>query len=191
MSALSCIQIRRAILDDLPFIHLLIKESYNAMNDHNPELHVMWASGAQKAIDEGDLKESNFSTEYLSRPTQNGFWVACNNDMIVGCVGLKRNQSDDGELVRMSVTSSQRGKNIGYLLVQALNEFVFSSHCLRITLGTANPTAANFYKKCGFVSISETQFTVTQPMVATLNVFSMVKYFGERLIRNVCVIGGR
>lgn len=88
--------------------------------------------------------------------------------------------ADSAELVRMAVTPNIRGQGLGNLLVKKLDDFCTESGVLQVTLSTANPRAGNFYKKCGFVNLAPEESKV----------YRMVKYFGERVIRKVTIVGG-
>lgn len=199
----AALTIRVACLDDLPYIHGLIRESYGAMIPFYPTVADVWTLAAEECFTtEGDLHPSTFLNNYHHC----SFWV-CQRDVgnsvdadfhtdsdaslsssIVGCVGLKRHSDDDGELVRMSVSAKMRGAGVGQLLVQQLEMFCLEHDILRIVAQTANPGAARFYeKKCGF-TVAE---TYTQSMQGeVLQVSKLVKYLGERVIRKVAIVGG-
>lgn len=85
-------QVRRGGIPDLPQIHLLIKESYSAMNEYFPDkgFQEMMAKSAQSSCD-GELSEKEFEKVYFSSYGFH-FWVVeeCKSGDVCGCVGLKR-----------------------------------------------------------------------------------------------------
>jgi GNAT superfamily N-acetyltransferase len=141
------ILIRPPVAEDLPAIHDLLRQSYAAMADHYPDQKERFVLSAETAIQSGDLEAAHFLAEYVtSAKSTSRFWVACDSELgVVGCVGLKRLGADDGELCRMSVSSANRSKGVGSLLVQTLVQFCRAHHILRIQLTTANPMAARLY----------------------------------------------
>ena len=151
----------------------------------------MWASGAEKAIKEGDLVEATFVRDYLASTDGASFWVAESQELgVVGCVGLKRKGLHDGELVRMAVSEQSRGKRIGQMLVGALEAHCAEHDIRRVHLITANMRAASFYaKKCGF-SLTH-GFPYSTPSGVTLTVSKMTKFLRlEEPIRTVTIVGG-
>jgi N-acetylglutamate synthase-like GNAT family acetyltransferase len=152
------INIRKANVNDLPFIHELIIESFEAMKEHSCFPVSFWRLSADKLID-NELHINNFNDIYFgSKFVDNCFWVAekiCNRDIsIVGCVGLKRENIKDNsivELVRMSVTRKCRSKGIGTLLVNKLVEYCKERKDVKtIKFTTGNPLSAIFYQKNNF-----------------------------------------
>jgi succinylglutamate desuccinylase/GNAT superfamily N-acetyltransferase len=149
-----------------------------------------WGPAADRAI-VTELNESAFmSTFFASDYTH--FWVAESDDPaegVVGSVGVKRHSQDEGELVRMAVSPRCRGGGIGAKLITELVSFCVAAGVCRIHLTTANPQAANFYKKHDWVVASQAQFSPI-PGTKMLDVFKMVKYIGSRLFDRVTIIGG-
>lgn len=147
----------------------------------------------ESTIAKGDVSRSNFEKEYLTgHPTASRFWVAeVSGSGVIGCVGLKRTPGyrDEAELVRMAVSSSLRGGGVGSRLVAELLSYCSSIGALRVTVYTANPSAASFYEhRCGFINIkgpSEKKLGS-----GAVQFFSGVRYLGERLIRRIAILGG-
>ena len=88
----------------------------------------------------------------------------------------------------MAVDPTIRSNGIGSSLVKTLLEFAKSTGNLRISLVTANPLAAKFYSKNGFLTHSIK--TVPLPAGLQLEVYSMIMILGERIVENVAVLGG-
>ena len=181
--------IRQVKINDLPYIHDLIRQSYLAMIDHaGEESKEKWLSGAEDSI-KNDLSEENFASIYTLNYGCN-FFVATlpDDDKPIGCVALKRHSQDEAELCRMAVDTSIRSTGIGSLLVNHLLEYAKDTGVLRISLVTANPLAAKFYSKKNFSTYHSFQFPIYEQKFLT--VFKMIYYIGEKIIRNVHIIGG-
>ena len=80
----------------------------------------------------------------------------------------------------MAVNPGVRGQGLGNILLKEFDTFCRDTGVLQATLSTANPRAGNFYKKCGFVDLAAPDSQVHR----------MIKYFGERVIRRVAIVGG-
>lgn len=205
--------VRKAEKTDLPHIHGLIKHSFAAMNEYftDPVMQEMMAKGAQSMCD-GELSEEQFEKTYFSSD-KNHFWVIEEQGTggVHGCVGIKRfrpqftlrqfsclyhtalsdvlhpnlfiphrHTADSAELVRMAVDPDVRGQGLGNTLLKEFDTFCRDTGVLQVTLSTANPRAGNFYKKCGFVDLAAPDSKVHR----------MIKYFGERVLRRVAIVGG-
>ena len=106
--------------------------------------------------------EGEFNHIGISRPDlyciptfyqKNGnFWVAIENDKIIGTVGIFCNSSRQGFIMRMCVDSSYRGTGVAQKLLSTLIDFAKQNHYKEIFLSTsANMIAAQkFYNKEGF-----------------------------------------
>jgi N-acetylglutamate synthase-like GNAT family acetyltransferase len=147
------IDVRLATAADLPKIHDLIRESFDALNDHVAGLEDLFRRQAAEFIENGDLTPTAFEREYLSTPERTAFWVAVHPELgVIGCTGLKRLNEEDAELVRMAVTSKLRSAGLGARLVEELLAFAERSGAKRVLVVTGNPASARFYARMGFVS---------------------------------------
>ena len=185
--------IRAGTVQDLPQIVNLIRESYHALSDHyGDDRHKdFWCKGVNDAIAE-DLNENSFLSTYFNIPS-NYFWVAENVEgNVIGCVGLKRKNSDESELVRMAVAQSTRGSGIGGLLMDGLLVHCKAQRLCRILLTTANPLSAKFYGKKGFKTSKQFHHALELPdlPVIDMEISSMVYYVGAKIIRKVGLVGG-
>lgn len=79
---------------------------------------------------------------------------------VVGCVAIKRRNSQEGELCRMAVQSGIRQQGIGSKLFKAAVDFARSRHFLRLYLVTGNMLAAKFYAAHGFYKFYGPSFPV-------------------------------
>ena len=65
---------------------------------------------------------------------------------ILGCVGLKKYNSEVGELVRMAVNTNKRSIGIGSTLVNKVFEYCSSVKYLKVYLVTGNPRSGSLTK---------------------------------------------
>ena len=180
--------IRQARLNDLPSIHNLIRQSYLAMLDHTgEEMRERWEKGADDSIN-GDLSAEKFEMTYMTNYGNNFFVAETEDDQIAGCVAIKRSSQDEAELIRMAVDPNIRSQGIGGTLINKLLAYAKETGVLRISLITANPLAAKFYSKNKFATYHSFKYPFAEGKFLT--VFKMIFYFGEKIIRNVAVIGG-
>lgn len=184
------LRIRSAEASDLPKIQELIKDSFLAMIPiyGEPMRESLEKSIRDMCEGSGELTAGGFETTYKTNAANN-FLVAENEHGVVGCVAKKRKNSAEVELVRMAVTPEIRGRQIGAKLVEEFIKSCDAEKVQRIVLVTANPDAARFYERNGFVSYSKTEFK-RPTLEVPIKIFKMVKYLGERLIRRVVIVGG-
>ena len=145
--------IRSGTKNDLPDIHIIIRESFLAMVPHSCLGRQFWVNMADQLINT-ELNEDNFEKMYFDKETDNHFWVIenSNDNNVIGCVGLKRIKSENSaELVRMGIKSELRGSGIGSLLIQTLINYCKDKQDInQIHLTTGNPLSVKFYQKNGF-----------------------------------------
>jgi len=94
--------VRKAVVEDLPVIHDLIRDSFDAMTPHSWFSARFWKEQAESLISQ-ELLPGKFEDLYLNSSNHN-FWVAVNeaDSKVVGCVGIKPGKSEKIlELVRM------------------------------------------------------------------------------------------
>lgn len=188
----STVTIRTATELDIPSLGSLIKESFFSLSEHygDESHHNIWHNGASDVMAK-DLSEEQFEKEYFTQPGGH-FWVAECDSKVVGCVGVKRVNTDEVELVRMAVSGASRSLGVGSQIVAALLAHCREHKICRVLLHTANPRAANFYTKCGFRTIKnfQHQLKVGELTELTMNVWSMVCYLGAKIVRKVALVGG-
>lgn len=160
------VAVRKATVEDLPAIHDLIVQSFEAMVPHSWFLWFFpnyWRDAANGLITT-ELSKENFENVYFTNG--NFFWVAEAIDKpqpfkVIGCIGIKildvpnngENIPKTAELVRMSVDSSYRGGGVGKYLLNHLLAHAKAQNVKRIVLDTANPESVKFYSRCGFTII--------------------------------------
>lgn len=86
------------------------------------------------------------------------FWYAVNeNGNIIGSIGLKKIDSQNGELKKLFVDKRYRGKGLAQKLLDTLQKAAKKHGFTHLWLGTVDKlqSAQAFYKKCGFEQISE------------------------------------
>jgi hypothetical protein len=102
-------------------------------------------------------------------------------------VAFHRVGLEQAELVRLAVASKARGAGVGSLLLRHLEEHCRGLGLLRITLTTHDAGARSFLAKRGFAVVTAASDSLHGPGG---KVWHMVKYYGERIIRSVCIVGG-
>jgi succinylglutamate desuccinylase/N-acetylglutamate synthase-like GNAT family acetyltransferase len=184
--------IRSATSADLPSIHNLIQQSFDAMVDHYGEdARQRMQSQAEDLINKAFTEEA-FHSQYFSSQDSH-FWVATSAEdstegEVLGCVGLQKVNSEEGELVRMAVNTFIRNSGIGSKLIQKLIDHCMESKIKRIFLTTGNPNSAKFYAKHAFMSTRFFSFPLSPSI--TFSGVRMTRYLSEKLIRRVAVVGG-
>lgn len=102
--------------------------------------------------------------------TSNGnFWVARNNNEIIGTIALLDIGNDQGALRKMFVNAAYRGKDygVGQKLLDHLLEWARQKNFKEILLGTTAKflAAQRFYEKNGFIEIEKATLPVTFPVM--------------------------
>ena len=99
---------------------------------------------------ENDVKR--FTPEdVIQRAGWTHFYVACDNDIIVGCgaIGAYWGKEDESSLFNIFVLPEYQGKGIGRKIIEALEQDEFFLRAKRIEI-PASITACEFYKKLGY-----------------------------------------
>lgn len=147
------------MVQDLPCIHQLMRDSFDAMIPHSFCFPSFWRNAATELI-QSELSVDSFESIYFD--SGNCFWVATKDTNVIGCVAVKRVKDEpreDIELVRMSVSPSHQGQGVGRLLFNELLAYCKSQEGVkRIVLTTANPDSVMFYQKCGFTVFNRVLF---------------------------------
>lgn len=83
------------------------------------------------------------------------FWIALDDNKLVGTIALKDMKNGQGFLKRMYITKKYRGTGLSTKLLSTLLDFAKSKNFKEIYLSTTNNAhrAIGFYKKSGFVRI--------------------------------------
>lgn len=84
------------------------------------------------------------------------FWIAVENDSVVGTIALMPKDSGNGVLKKFFVRRDYRGQKVGYALYCQLIEFVRKNNMRTIILDTPSVAREShrFYERAGFVKIS-------------------------------------
>jgi GNAT superfamily N-acetyltransferase len=87
------------------------------------------------------------------------FWVAIVNKKVVGTIGFFELESKNGEIKKMYVDKSFRGKKISKLLLDTLIDWAIKNKFNQIYLGTMTQfkAAQRFYEKNGFEKINQSE----------------------------------
>ena len=115
---------------------------------------------------------------YLSHPRSN-FWVVEYGGAVVGIVGIQpREQEEEAELRRMSVSTSVRRQGIGRRLLETTEDFCREKGYLRIRLSSVallQPAIA-MYRNFGYNTVEEEPYG--DPPYGPIVVHHMVKELG-------------
>lgn len=81
------------------------------------------------------------------------FWIALDDNTLIGTVGLKKESGDLAYLKRMVVKKEFREQGLGIKLLETAIKFAKEHNFKTIFAGTVkeNPNAIKFYKNHGFV----------------------------------------
>lgn len=112
---------------------------------------------------------------YLSNPRSN-FWVADSGVAVLGIVGIQpREQEEDAELRRMSVSSSARRQGIGLRLLETTEDFCREKGYLRICLSTVQilQPALAMYQRFGYETVKTESYE--DPPDRAITVHHLVK----------------
>lgn len=147
----------------------------------SPEEYLLAAQLFQEYVIEIgiDLTFQNFEAEIndlqkqYSRPEGVLFLAYDDNDLAVGCVGLRKLEKTVCELKRMFIKPEGRGKGLGSLLVEKCIEIGIELGDSKIRLDTLSSmhAAIRAYEKAGFYEIESYRF----------NPFDEAKYYERGL----------
>jgi len=124
----------------------------------------VYQKGINKMMNEIALE---FGAEIFPKPTNetpvvpDKYWVAIDNEKIVGTVGVLVVKNDFGVLKKMMLKREFRGKEFGISkkLLETVIKWCKKNSISKLYLGTMNQfkAAQSFYKKNGFKQISENE----------------------------------
>lgn len=105
------------------------------------------------------------------------FWVALDEDMVVGTIALIGLDDKFGAIRKMFVDKSYRGTGLSALLMTTLIEHAKAGELQEIYLGTISiyQAAQRFYLKHGFTQIEKQELPEVFPIMPVDNVFFMKK----------------
>lgn len=87
----------------------------------------------------------------MERAVESHFYVACDNERIIGCGGITGywGSKTESYLLSIFVLPEYQGKGIGRQIVKTLEKDEFFSRAWRTEVGSSI-TAVGFYKKLGY-----------------------------------------
>ena len=179
--------IRRAGIKDLPELRNLLKDSFHAMIDvYGEGIGSMIESQVAKLFAD-ELCEESFALVWGKSEANHLFVAVDEGDNAIGCVASKKHGQDTFELCRMAVNPAVRSGGVGSKLVAHVLTYMREEGALRVFLWTANPRAAAFYTKNCFSTVTNQDFDMKG---VKMKVTKQVFFLGERIVRNVAVLGG-
>lgn len=117
------------------------------------------------ANDQPDL--SDIETFY--QKSKGNFWVAIDNDVIIGTIAMKNIENGNAILRKMFVKQEYRGKDTGVAnnLISKLFAWARQENFSRIFLGTTPQflAAHRFYEKNGFEEINKEDLPINFPIM--------------------------
>lgn len=104
----------------------------------------------------------------------NKFWVATDNNKVVGTIGIVKLTNENIVLKSMFVDKMYRGKGISNFLLETLINWVIQNKYKQIYLGTMKQFTAGqrFYEKNGFIKCNKTEL----PTDFTINILDTIFY---------------
>lgn len=83
------------------------------------------------------------------------FWVAIENNKVIGTIALQKKTTDGAVLKKFFVNREYRNRKIGLMLYQLLIDYckTINIHTLVLDTPSVTHTAHNFYRKAGFKEI--------------------------------------
>ncbi len=87
------------------------------------------------------------------------FWVAIENDMVIGTIALLKVANNAGVLKKFFVDKNYRGKKVGLQLYKIFMAFCKDNCIHTVVLDTPSiaTRSHSFYKKAGFIEIKKDQ----------------------------------
>jgi len=87
------------------------------------------------------------------------FWLAIENDELIGTIGLMNKGDGNGVLKKFFVRKDYRNRKIGLALYEKFYEYVLENNFKHILLDTPSVALSshNFYEKAGFNKIDKIQ----------------------------------
>jgi putative acetyltransferase len=105
------------------------------------------------------------------------FWVAVDEGLIVGCVGVTRESPEVCELHRLYLLPSHKGKGLGRRLIETVISWCRDQGCRELVLWSdiKFETAREVYIRCGFSPTQKTR------AIDPVNPGSVERYFTMEL----------
>ena len=142
----------------------IIPELYTAISDEDYEiaknLFLEYADELNINLDFQDFDEELESIKDQYQRPNGGIIFLKINDMVFGCVGIRKFESNICELKRMYIKKQYRGKGFGQQLLNSAINLAKSLNYNKIRLDTL-PTmkeASHIYKKSGFYEIEQYRY---------------------------------
>lgn len=112
------------------------------------------------------------------------FWVACDGERIVGCIGLCRLSGADFELRRMYTHAQYRGRGIAKRLLELALDWSrrHGVGCLYLETNEQWKAAHHLYEKHGFTPVAQAELPPQFPVVRVATGFYRLRLSATRLM---------
>lgn len=121
---------------------------------------ILYIQNAEAGIDLNIKEQPDLMNIPLYYEKNGGkFWLAVDNDTVIGTIGLMNYGNGNGVLKKFFVKSDWRNKRIGLALYQTFLKEVQTGGYRQIILDTPSVAKAShhFYQRAGFVRISKNE----------------------------------
>ena len=105
-----------------------------------------------------------FSESDLRKEKDDVFITCCEEEKIIGCCILTKQNSNVVKLRQMAVLPERQGEGLGKKIVSFAEQYAMKNGYLNIVLH-ARETAAGFYLKCSYSQVGETFIEIGIPHV--------------------------
>lgn len=144
--------------------------------EHQNDIDAMMGSIALEFTEPIFTKKSKKIIDVYLMPN-NKFWVATDNNKVIGTIGIVQLTNKNVVLKSMFVDKMYRGQGISNLLLDTLLKWAIQNRYKQIYLGTMTQFSAGqrFYEKNGFVNCNKTELP-TDFSINTLDTIFYTKY---------------
>lgn len=100
--------------------------------------------------------------EYYYNKSYNFWYATDSKGTIIGCVGLKKLDENNGEIKKFFVDKAYRGQQVAQKLLATLTKAAMKHGITHLWLGTiGRPESSRFYTKEGFTAVDKNQLPPT------------------------------
>jgi N-acetylglutamate synthase-like GNAT family acetyltransferase len=131
-------------------------------NKHQEDIDAMMLQ-ISKEFDEVIFSPNSVPIKRVAHVIGNQFWVALDEKLVVGTLGIMRMNAHEADLKSFFVYKEYRGTEVAGLLLQQLMNYAQTKSIRMIYVGTMGQfkAAQRFYEKHGFLKIQEEDLPAT------------------------------